>query len=144
MVQPQSTPASISAEPAAEAPDPPAGRGVEGGVPGGVPGGVLGGTPWTSGPLRTGGNVTAPVVLERIQPEYPAAARFARVEGQVKLEAVIRSDGTVGDVKVLQGLRLGCTEAAIEALKHWRFRPGERDGVPADVYFELTVDFVLG
>jgi protein TonB len=70
-------------------------------------------------------------------------ARVARVEGEVKLEAVIRGDGTVGDIRVVQGLRLGCTEAAIEALKRWRFRPGERNGVSVDVYFMLTVDFIL-
>jgi hypothetical protein len=44
---------------------------------------------------------------------------------------------------VIRGLRLGCTEAAIKALRHWRFQPGERNGVPVDVYFELTVDFLL-
>ncbi len=114
--------------------------GVPGGVPGGRPGGVLGGR--LGGPLAVGGDVSAPVVISRTQPAYPASARHARVEGQVKLEAVIRRDGTVGDVRVIQGLRMGCTEAAIEALKHWRFKPGERNGIPVDVYFELTVDFI--
>ncbi len=70
-------------------------------------------------------------------------ARSSRVEGQVKLEAVIRRDGTVGDIKVVQGLRMGCTEAAIAALKQWRFRPEERNGVPVDVYYTLTVGFKL-
>jgi len=114
--------------------------GVLGGVPGGVPGGTLGGV--LGGPLTVGGDVSAPVVISRVRPVYPARARNARVEGSVKLEAVIHRDGSVGDVRVIQGLRMGCTEAAIEALKHWRFRPGERNGVPVDVYFELTVDFI--
>lgn len=147
VVQPQATPEEVFTEPFAE-PQAAGGAGVkagveggvpggiEGGVPGGVEGGVIGGVP--------GGNALPPVVIQRVQPDYPPRARNARVEGVVKLEAVIRADGTVGDIKVLQGLRMGCTEAAIEALRRWRFRPGKRNGVPVDVPFTLTVDFILG
>jgi len=124
--------------------------GVPGGIPGGIPGGVPGGTPGgvlgaTGGhaPYRSGGDVSAPVVLSRVRPIYPPTALHARIEGVVKLEAVIRSDGKVGQVRVLHGLGLGCTDAAIQALRRWRFLPGERNGVPVDVFFELTVDFKL-
>ncbi len=136
--------------------------GVVNGAPGGVPrgtasgraGGAVGGTGdgavgggrgpgGEEGPLRTGGEVSSPIVLHRFHPVYPSAARAARVEGAVRLEAVIRRDGSVGEVRVLQELRLGCTEAAIEALRRWRFLPGRRNGTPVDVYFELTVDFKL-
>ncbi|MCK4304376.1 MAG: energy transducer TonB [Candidatus Eisenbacteria sp.] len=145
IMQPQMTPEAINTEPVAGAPPAAAGAGVEegvsGGVPGGTPGGVPGGVP--GGLLWAGGDVSVPVVIHRVQPEYPMIARRARVEGEVRLEAVIRRDGTVGDIRVVQGLRLGCTEAAIEALKRWRFRPGERNGIPVDVYFALTVDFIL-
>ena len=147
IVQPQVTPEVISTEPVAGAPTATPGEGVEvgvpGGIPGGIPGGVPGGQPLPSGPLWAGGDVSAPVVIHRVQPEYPMKARVARVEGEVKLEAVIRGDGTVGDIRVVPGLRLGCTEAAMEALKRWHFRPGDRNGVPVDVYFMLTVDFIL-
>ena len=133
--------------------------GVEGGVPGGVPGGEVGGVaggvpggiitdapppPPPSEPLRIGGNVSSPDVINRVQPEYPALARAARVQGVVILEAVIRRDGSVGDIKVLRGLRLGCTEAATEALRQWRFKPGMQNGIPVDVYMTLTVNFKLG
>lgn len=146
VVQPQRLPEVIHTDPIpARATTSPAnmGRGVEGGVPGGVPNGIRGGTTIPAGPIWAGGDVTAPIVLERVQPIYPARAQSARIEGAVKLEAVILRDGTVGDIRVIQGLRLGCTEAAIAALKQWRFRPGEYRGAPADVYFELTVDFIL-
>jgi len=143
MVQPATTPEEISTEPVPESPPAATGEGVEGGVPGGVPGGAPGDLPLPAGPLRVGGDVTAPVAISQVPPTYPMMARSARVEGEVKLEAVIRRDGTVGDIKVLQGLRMGCTEAAIEALKRWRFRPGERNGVPVDVYYTLTVGFKL-
>lgn len=118
--------------------------GVDGGIPGGIPGGVVGGDPLPPGPLRAGGGVSAPVPVHRVQPIYPAPARNANVEGQVTLEAIIRRDGTVGEIRVIEGLRMGCTQAAIDALNQWRFSPGMRNGVPVDVYFELTVDFVLG
>ncbi len=155
LMQPQMTPASILTDPVPEAPPAAADGGVKPGVPGGVrggvPGGVRGGVPGGAlvglmsrvRPLWVGGAVSAPVVVSRVLPGYPMMARSARVEGEVQLEAVIRRDGTVGDVKVVRGLPMGCTEAAIEALKHWRFRPGEYKGVPVDVYFTLAVDFTL-
>ncbi len=144
MVQPESTPEVVSTEPMPEpAPAGGAEGGVEGGVPGGVPGGAPMELPLPAGPLRVGGDVSAPEAISRVPPEYPMMARSARVEGNVKLEAVIRRDGTVGDIKVVQGLRMGCTEAAIAALKRWRFKPAERNGVPVDVYYTLTVGFKL-
>ena len=152
IVQPLHTPKSIhtgsmpgyplaSAGPAVEGGLP---GGVPGGIPGGIPGGVVGGDPLPPGPLRAGGGVTAPVPVHRVQPTYPTPARNAHLEGQVTLEAVILRDGGVGEIRVVRGLGMGCTQAAIEALKQWRFNPGRRNGRPVDVYFELTVDFVLG
>lgn len=143
MVQPTMTPDLISTEPMPEPAPASGGEGVEGGVPGGVPGGAPSDLPLPAGPLHVGGDVSAPVAISQVPPQYPMMARSARVEGEVKLEAVIRRDGTVGDIRVVQGLRMGCTEAAIEALKRWRFRPGERNGVPVDVYYTLTVGFKL-
>jgi protein TonB len=144
MVQPNATPEEIHIEPMPEeAPAGSGGEGVEGGVPGGVPGGSPMELPLPAGPLRVGGDVSAPVAISQVPPAYPMMARSSRVEGEVVLEAVIRRDGTVGDIKVVRGLRMGCTEAAIDALKRWRFRPGERNGVPVDVYYTLTVGFKL-
>jgi protein TonB len=112
-------------------------------VHGGVIGGVLGGDPSAKGPFWPGGEVTGPQVLERVRPVYPTAARNVRLEGAVKLRAVILRDGAIGEIEVLEGLGLGCTQAAIQALRRWRFRPGERNGIPVDAYFELTVDFTM-
>lgn len=120
--------------------------GVPGGVPGGIPGGVPGGSLAAGSPARplpVGGDVSAPLVIGRVLPEYPWPARSARVEGAVELEAVILRDGSVGEVRVIRGLPMGCTEAAIAALRRWSFRPGERRGVPIAVFFTLSVDFKL-
>src|SRR5206468_1732039 len=99
--------------------------------------------PEPAGPLRIGGDVLPPEVISRNPPEYPMLARSARVEGIVRLEAIIRRDGTVGDIRVLQGLRMGCTDAAIEAVKLWRYKPGMQNGVPVDVYLDVKVEFRL-
>jgi protein TonB len=94
-----------------------------------------------AGPPAGVGETSEPVALRRVLPEYPLLARQARIEGEVVLDALILSDGTVGEVRVVRGLPLGCTQAAIEALRRWSFRPGERDGVAVDARFTLTVDF---
>ncbi|HXH28366.1 MAG TPA: energy transducer TonB, partial [Candidatus Polarisedimenticolia bacterium] len=109
--------------------------------------GVLGGVD-TDQPLYAGiGGVTNPELITstKVQPRYPEIARKAKVQGQVILQAVIRKDGTVGDVTVLKspGSKFGFDEAAIAAVKQWRYKPGLQNGKPVDVYFTVVVDFVL-
>jgi TonB family protein len=104
--------------------------------------------PLSEGPVRAGfGGVTYPVLIEstKITPEYPELARKAKVTGNVILEAVVRKDGTVGEVKVLRspGANLGFEESAIDAVKQWRYKPGVQNGRPVDVYFTIVVEFIL-
>jgi protein TonB len=91
--------------------------------------------------------VTYPVLIEnsRVLPTFPMKARKAGVVGNVILEAIIRQDGTVGAARVLRtpGSDLGFEEAAIDALKHWRYKPAKQDGQPVDVYFTIVVEFVV-
>jgi len=117
---------------------------VLGGVVGGVDGGMLGGDQ----PLYAGiGGVSNPEVIAstRVQPRYPDIARKAKVIGQVVLQAVIHKDGTVGDVTVLKspGAKFGFDEAAIAAVRQWKYKPGLQNGKPVDVYFTVVVDFTL-
>jgi TonB family protein len=56
---------------------------------------------------------------------------------------VVRSDGSVGDVKVVQGLGGGLNRTAVDAVKQWRFSPARRHGVPVDVMVEVAVAFKL-
>jgi protein TonB len=116
--------------------------GVLGGVPGGVPGGML------DQPLYAGfGGVTNPELIASSKklPVYPELARRAKVQGQVILQAVVHKDGTVGEITVLKnpGAKLGFDEAAISAVKQWRYKPGLQNGKPVDVYFTIIVDFYL-
>ena len=94
-------------------------------------------------PFRVGGDVTPPVVLNHVEPIYPAVARKARIAGTVIIEAVIDQTGVVKDVHVLKPLPFGLTEAALEAVRQWQFQPGMLDGKPVDVIFNLTVNFRL-
>ena len=99
-------------------------------------------------PLYAGfGGVSNPELIpsSKKTPRYPELARRAKVQGKVILQAVVRKDGTVGDVQVLQspGSKLGFDEAAIEAVRQWRYKPGLQNGKPVDVYFTIIVEFYL-
>ena len=89
------------------------------------------------------GGVSAPVVISQVQPEYSEEARAARLEGVVKLEAIIHEDGSIQVLDVLQSLGFGLDEKAIEALEQWKFRPGMRNGEPVAVSMNIEVAFNL-
>jgi len=120
--------------------------GVEGGVAGGVVGGVVGGIMTDAKPdvpLRVGGDVKAPVVINRVEPVYPEVARKARISGIVIVECIIDKNGNVTNVQVLKPLPFGLDQAAVDAVKRWKFKPGTLNGQPVDVIFNLTVNFKL-
>lgn len=99
--------------------------------------------PRDSGPIAVGGDVEAPVVIERIAPKYTELARKTRTEGVVVLKAVIDREGRVVDIKLLKPLPFGLDQAAIEAASKWRFTPATLHGKPVAVYMNLTVNFQL-
>jgi protein TonB len=83
-------------------------------------------------------------VLRQVVPEYPAAARFRGVEGQVTIEAVVAEDGTVEPgIRVIESIPL-LDAAAIEAFRKWRFSPArDASGRPLRVILQAPVRFVL-
>lgn len=93
--------------------------------------------------LRVGGDVKAPIVIERKEPVYPEEARRARVGGIVILEAVIGKDGGVRDVFILKDLPFGLGAATADAVRQWKFKPATLNGTPVDVIFNLTTNFKL-
>ncbi len=137
----------------------PSNAGVVGGVPGGVPGGsggVLGGLlggmgappppppPKAAVPsrIRVGGQVEAAKAIYRPMPQFPPLARMARIQGTVRLEAVISKDGTIQDLKVIQGHPL-LVQSALAAVRQWRYEPTLLNGVPVEVVTEIDVNFTL-
>ena len=90
-----------------------------------------------------GSGITPPAIQREVKPDYTEEARRRGVSGDVVLEIVVRSDGSVGEVKVLQGLPGGLNERAIDAVRQWRFSPARRFGTPVDVIVEVAVEFKL-
>jgi protein TonB len=101
-------------------------------------GGGIGG-----GPYRAGSGITPPRVVREVKADYTEEARRRGVTGEVIMEIVVRRDGSVGDVKVLQGLGSGLNDRAVQAVRQWRFAPAERQGTPVDVVVEVSVEFKL-
>lgn len=119
--------------------------GVEGGVSGGVAGGVLGAPVAPPPPpklVRIGGNLAAPKLIHRVNPEYPAVAQSAQVQGMVVLEATVDPNGRVDQVNILRGHPL-LQQAAIEAVKQWRYAPLMLNGKPTPFVLSVTVSFAL-
>jgi periplasmic protein TonB len=136
-------------------------EGVLGGIPGGIPGGVIGGVvggvvggvpgievppppppPVKREPIRVGGAVKAPALLERVEPDYPGIAVRARVQGVVILEAVVDREGRIEDVRVLRSIPL-LDRAAIAAVRQWRYSPLLVSGQPESFVLTVTVRFSL-
>ena len=112
----------------------------EGSGPGIGPG-TGGGT--GGGPYRPGSGITPPGLLHEVKPDYTEDARRRGLEGDVVMEIVVRRDGTVGDVTLLQRLGSGLDQRAIDAVRQWRFSPARRFGTPVDVLVEVAVEFKL-
>jgi TonB family protein len=92
---------------------------------------------------RPGSGVTDPKLVSKVSPKYTPDAMRAGLEGVVELEAVVRPDGTVGDVRVVKSLdtRLGLDEQAVAAARQWRFTPGRFEDRPVPVLVTLVVEF---
>jgi periplasmic protein TonB len=93
-------------------------------------------------PLRPGGDIKEPKRLEGPQPVYPAIARAARMEGMVILEATIGKDGLVKDVRVIRSAAV-FDEAALAAVRQWRYTVPMLNGQPIEILMTVTVNFGL-
>lgn len=137
------------------------GYGVLGGVPGGVPGGQLGGVlggvlggipsavrgpvppaPMPQKPVRVGGNIRPPRLIRRAEPEYPTLAKQARIQGDVRIDAIIDTSGRVVEMKVLSGHPL-LVQSALDAVRQWVYEPTRLNEQPVAVVLEVTVYFRL-
>ncbi len=130
--------------------------GVPGGMPGGTPGGVLGSIissaaaappppppkPTTPKRIRVGGQVEQAKLIFQPKPEYPPLAKMARIQGTVRLEAIISKDGTIQDLRMISGHPL-LVKSALEAVQRWRYQPTLLNGEPVEVVTEIDVNFTL-
>ena len=125
--------------------------GVEGGIPGGVLGGLIGGMvneapppppPPPAKPRRVGGDIQAPALISRVEPNYPPVAVSGKITGTVILEATVDEAGAVTAVSVLRSLPV-LEQAAVKAVRQWRYQPLVLNGKPEPFVLVVTVTFAL-
>jgi protein TonB len=90
-----------------------------------------------------GGQVQAAKIMNQTRPVYPPLARQARIQGTVRLEAVINKEGVIEELKVISGHPL-LIPAAQAAVAQWRYEPTMLNGVPVEVITTIDVNFTLG
>jgi protein TonB len=93
-------------------------------------------------PVRIGGGIRPPTKIFDVKPVYTPIAMRAGVQGVVIIEAVIDQDGDVAAARVLRSIPL-LDEAALDAVKEWKYAPTTLNGVPQAVIMTVTVNFHL-
>jgi TonB family protein len=113
-----------------------------------------------AGAFRVGGGVSQPALIYKVDPEYPEEARRARAadrdlsaeaikekyNGTVMLAVVVDTEGHARDIRVTKSLDTNgfkFDEKAIEAVEKWKFKPGEKGGVPVNVRATIEINFRL-
>ncbi len=93
--------------------------------------------------FQPGHGVTMPILILKIDPDYSDEARRAKMSGRVMLKIVVDVKGVPSSISIVQPLGYGLDERAIEAVKHWRFKPGAKDGRAVAVEAIVEVNFRL-
>jgi len=89
--------------------------------------------------------VTLPKVISEVKAQYTPEAMQAKIEGTVIMTAVVRTDGTPGDIEITKSLdtEYGLDKQAVAALSQWRFEPGLKEGKPVPVLITVEMRFWL-
>jgi protein TonB len=82
--------------------------------------------------------------ISQAKPEYPLAARQQRMSGSVYIRAIIGKDGTISQIGVIDSASPAFSEAALNAVRQWRYRPYLLNGTPVEVSTTITVNFKIG
>lgn len=124
-------------------------EGMGGGAPGGVIGGLFAGAAAPvvkAAPpkkIAISQGVAQGLLIEKIQPIYPAIAKAARMQGTVVLQATISKTGEIQNLRVISGPAM-LQQAAIQAVSRWRYRPYLLNNEPVEVETTVNVVFSLG
>jgi periplasmic protein TonB len=135
----------IRSDPAPDVAAPGSGGVVNGDVTGGLDTGVVIDTapaPAVVAPVGAHTLLRPPVRLHDAAPIYPEMARTARVQGVVIIEAVISTTGNVIEARILRSVAL-LDQAALDAVRQWKYTPSLLNGVPVPVVMTVTVTFTL-
>jgi TonB family protein len=109
-------------------------------IPGTARPGEVASTP-PNGPVRVGGDIKAPHKIVDVLPLYPEEARASMAKGVVLLDVTIAADGSVADTRVLRSIQL-LDQAAIDAVRQWKFEPTLVNGRPVAVQMLIYINFV--
>ena len=91
-------------------------------------------------PLPTGGDVKSAVLVSKVAPVYPTLAKNQHIAGNVVIDALIDANGRVSTTKVLSGPAL-LHQAAMDALKQWKYQPATLDGKAVSMHLTVTLQF---
>jgi periplasmic protein TonB len=92
--------------------------------------------------VRVSSGVAQGLLIHEVKPQYPALARQARIQGTVVLQAVIDKEGKVQHLQVVSGHPL-LIQAAMDAVKQWRYKPYYLNGEPVEVDTQININFTL-
>jgi general secretion pathway protein A len=95
-------------------------------------------------PRRIGGESDPPKLISSMPPIYPAQAKQARVEGDVTIRAEIDTSGRVGNMTIMPGSPMLLQDAALQALRTWKYQPAKLDGQPVTANVTVTMKFREG
>jgi protein TonB len=90
--------------------------------------------------VRVSQGVSQGLLIKTVQPRYPANALSSHTQGAVQIEATIDKDGRVVSPKVLSGSPL-LAQAALDAVRQWRYKPYYLDGEPVAIQTQITINF---
>jgi TonB family protein len=99
--------------------------------------------PLPNGAQAVSSDVMAQKLLNHPTPTYPAIAKSARIQGSVVLQAIVGTDGTVQNLKMLSAASPLLVQSAIDAVKQWIYQPTLLNGSPVPVVTEVTVNYSL-
>ena len=100
--------------------------------------------PPSAGVVRVGGNIKVPTKVFNVAPVYPASMQAAGLEGVVKLDVLIATDGAVASVRVADSqVHPAFAAAASDAVKQWKFTPTLLNGRPVEVEMTASISFSL-
>jgi protein TonB len=91
-------------------------------------------------PLPVGGDLKQARLLKSAAPIFPATARAQNVSGEVKIDVLVDANGNVSTVKIISGPTL-LHQAALDAVKQWKYEPAQLNGKPTPVHIAVTVHF---
>jgi len=125
-------------------------QGIAGDAPGGIPpggkGGVASSTPSEADQhaprVRVLQGVMAGLLVTKVPPEYPPAARDQHIQGVVVMAVIIDKEGNVSNIQLVSG-HPKLAPAAIDAVKQWKYKPYLQNGEPIEVETQVTVNFTL-